>query len=670
MSGLLGFPVLWLRPRCLLACLGAVLLFGRPAAAQSDSSEPLDPIRSIHAAVDSAYVPARVGDTVRVAGRVSGLPRQVGPPERLFIQENGHGLAVDLPSPDPSLRVGDRVEVEGVVAHRYGLAFVRAFHYRASREGAQAPDPLVTTVDSLRRQRYEGLLVQVRGEVTRVGVNNGGAYILVQSASGGEPLAVFAENRHMARIRLDRFEVGDRVEVTGVVAQHDYTAPYTEYYEILPRTASDVQQASVPARYYRNVALIIGAVILLAVIVILTLRREVSRRTRQVNESQARFRRLAEATFEGILIHRDGEVLDINQVLTNMTGYEREAVVGQDARDFLTDATRDLVQDQLDHQREDPYEVVVVRKDGSTFPAEIEAKTVEGEAGEVRIAAIRDITKRKEDEAELLLAKEKAEQVARLKSSLLNNMSHELRTPITGIIGYAELIIDEPPDTHEAFAHQIQKSGHRLSDTLQSVLDMAQIEAGTLDLTVQETDVAAVARDVVDSHRPTADDKDIDLDVSANGEPHLETDRTLVYRILNNLVHNAVKFTPSGFVRVTLRAYSAGMQIAVSDSGIGIDADFRERLFEPFQQESDGRTRHFDGTGLGLAITKHMVDLLGGSIRVETEKGEGSTFRVDLPRYGVSGSTTGSADGEAAENDGASGKSSPPIGEADAERED
>jgi signal transduction histidine kinase len=143
-----------------------------------------------------------------------------------------------------------------------------------------------------------------------------------------------------------------------------------------------------------------------------------------------------------------------------------------------------------------------------------------------------------------------------------------------------------------------------------------------------------------------------------------------VYRILNNLVHNAVKFTPSGFVRVTLRAYSAGMQISVTDSGIGIDTDFRERLFEPFQQESDGRTRHFEGTGLGLAITKHMVDLLGGSIRVETEKGEGSTFRVDLPRYGASGSTTGSVDGGAAENDGASDTDSAPIKEAEADREE
>jgi signal transduction histidine kinase len=247
-------------------------------------------------------------------------------------------------------------------------------------------------------------------------------------------------------------------------------------------------------------------------------------------------------------------------------------------------------------------------------------------------------------------------------------MSHELRTPITGIIGYAELIIDESPETHEAFAQQIQKSGHRLSDTLQSVLDMAQIEAGTLDLTVQETDVASLARDVVNSHRPTADEKDIDLSVSTNGDPHLETDRTLVYRILNNLVHNAVKFTPSGFVRVTLRAYSAGMQIAVTDSGIGIDADFRERLFEPFQQESDGRTRHFEGTGLGLAITKHMVDLLGGSIRVETEKGEGSTFRVDLPRSGVAEATLGRADGEAADDDGASDTDSSPIKEAEADR--
>jgi len=635
------------RSACLVVALLVVGIAGAGAAnvaAQDDL--PLDPIRSIHTPVDSLYVPVRVGDTVRVSGRVSATSGQVGPEERVFIQDRGYGIALDLPSADPSLRVGDRVQARGVIRHRNGLASIQVVDYTATEEASRPPEPLVTTADSLRRQRYEGLLVQVRGEVTRVGSNNGGEYLLVQSTPEGEPMAVFAENRHMSRLRLERFDVGDRIEVTGIAAQHDYTSPYTEYYEVLPRTEADVRQAFIPARYYRNVALIIGALIVLAVVVIVTLRQEVRRRTQEVDESQERFRRLAEATFEGILIHRDGEILDINQVLTDMTGYDRDDVVGQDARDFLTDATRDLVQDQLEHHREEPYEVVVVRKDGSTFPAEIEAKNVEGRDGTVRIAAIRDITKRKEDEAELLLAKEKAEQVARLKSSLLNNMSHELRTPITGIIGYAELIMDEPPETHDAFARHIRKSGMRLSDTLQSVLDMAQIEAGTLDLTVQETNVEGLARDVVDGHRPAADEKDVDLEVSCDGNPTLRTDRTLVYRILNNLVHNAVKFTPAGYVRVTLRSYSAGMHISVTDSGIGIDAEFRSRIFEPFQQESDGRTRHFEGTGLGLAITKHMVDLLGGQIRVDSAKGEGSTFWVDLPRREAK------TDGESVPEDG------------------
>lgn len=615
----------------LVVIAAAGFVSGRAAAQPTPGPPDREPIRQVHLPADSTGIPVRLGERVHVAGRASADPAHVGPPNRVFIQQDGHGIAVDLPAPDAAIDRGDRLVVVGTLRHRYGLPFLRAERYTVNDEPVPV-QPLVTSLDSIRRERYEGLLVHVHGRIMRGGSNNGDTYLLVQSAPGREALAVFVENRHVDRIPLDAYEPGDEVEVTGIVAQHDFTAPFTSYYELLPRTDADVKQARIPARYYRNIALLIGALILLGVIVIVALRREVRRQTRQLADSQKRFRRLAEATFEGVLIHQNGEIVDINQVLTDMTGYDREEVVGRDAREFLTEATRDLVEDHIDHPYEGPYEAVVVRRDGSTFPAEIESKTVERAGSAMRIVAIRNITQRKEDEAELLLAKEKAEQMARLKSSLLNNMSHELRTPITGIIGHAELIMNEPPETHEAFARHIHKSGKRLSDTLQSVLDMAQIEAGTLDPTLQQTDVRAIAENVVSTHRPAASDKDLTLSVACDGDPHLVTDRTVMYRILNNLVHNAIKFTPDGSVEVGLRAYRAGMHITVRDTGIGIDKEFQTRVFKPFQQESNGRTRSYEGTGLGLAITKHMVDLLGGSIRVDSTKGEGSTFRVDVPR--------------------------------------
>jgi signal transduction histidine kinase len=307
-------------------------------------------------------------------------------------------------------------------------------------------------------------------------------------------------------------------------------------------------------------------------------------------------------------------------------------LVGRDFWDVLTESTRDLMREMVESRPDEPYEAVMVREDGTSFPAEIEEKEVEVTDRPVRVAAIRDVTERKKREAEILLAKEEAEQMARLKSSLLNNMSHELRTPITSIIGYAELIMNEPEGPHEDFAARIRQSGKRLSRTLRAVLEMAQIESGTLEVQPREVGILSLMRDVVREYRPMAAEEDLALEVRERiDDATLYTDRTLVYRAVGNIVHNAIKFSEEGPIRIDTDATDAGVRIAVSDSGIGIDPDFRPHLFEPFKQESEGRARTHEGTGLGLALTKRMVDLLGGTIEVESVKGEGSTFVVELP---------------------------------------
>lgn len=221
--------------------------------------------------------------------------------------------------------------------------------------------------------------------------------------------------------------------------------------------------------------------------------------------------------------------------------------------------------------------------------------------------------------------------MARLKSSLLNNMSHEFRTPITSILGYAELILENPDADHARFARNIRRSGKRLSKTLRAVLDMAQLEAESLEVTEREVDVNALVRDVVAEHGDRAREKDIAMEVTEADSCILTTDPQLLERIVSNLVHNAVKFTPTGRVQVEVESHGSTVRIAVSDTGIGIDPSFRTHLFEPFTQESDGRTRTHEGTGLGLALTKRMIDLLGGNVEVESTKGEGTTVVVRVP---------------------------------------
>ncbi|MEP0548017.1 MAG: PAS domain S-box protein [Rhodothermales bacterium] len=234
-------------------------------------------------------------------------------------------------------------------------------------------------------------------------------------------------------------------------------------------------------------------------------------------------------------------------------------------------------------------------------------------------------------------ARQHAEEAARLKSTLLANMSHEIRTPLTGIIGFAEVLAEEsarldPGGDHEEFAWRIGQSGRRLLETLNSVLDLAQLEAGQRRVDLAETDVREVISTTAALLQQHADEKGIALDVALPPSPvRLFTDEGALGRVVTNLVSNAIKFTKAGHVAVTLTERDEGVEIRVADTGIGIRASFLPLLFEAFRQESEGEGRRFEGNGLGLAITQRLVQMLGGTISVESEENAGTVFTVLLP---------------------------------------
>ena len=242
---------------------------------------------------------------------------------------------------------------------------------------------------------------------------------------------------------------------------------------------------------------------------------------------------------------------------------------------------------------------------------------------------------------QLVAAKEQAEEANRLKSAFLANMSHEIRTPLTSIIGFAEAIGETLSAADSAaevsptlrFARLIEKSGRRLLDTLNSVLNLSQLEAGSVQLTPRPLDVRAELADTVDLFTPRAESAGIDLTARLPDQPlTVRADEGALQRILHNLLSNAVKFTESGG-SVTVRATQAdgGAAIEVEDTGIGIAPDFQPDLFDPFKQGSTGTDRSHEGSGLGLAVTKRLVDHLGGTIDVESTPGEGTVFRLWLP---------------------------------------
>jgi PAS domain S-box-containing protein len=372
-------------------------------------------------------------------------------------------------------------------------------------------------------------------------------------------------------------------------------------------------------------------------------RRELEGALQSIRESEERFRRLADATFEGVLVQRGGKIHDANGRAARMTGIDEQDLVGRELADLIDEEERaqtlEFIQYRLDSGLNDlPVEATGVRADGSTYPLEIRVAPALVDGQPVAVTVLRDATRQKRAEAVLREAAEAAEESNRAKSAFLANMSHELRTPLNAVIGFSNIL---RKNRNGSFAERdleyldrIVSNGKHLLALINDVLDLSKIEAGRMELVMERVEVGELARDLFRSFELQARRKGVELRLDMHeGVGSIEGDGHRLKQVLFNLVGNAMKFTDEGAVTLHVAVAEDGVtprRLDVIDSGIGIpDSRIRE-IFDPFQQVDASTTRKYGGTGLGLAISRHLCEMMGFTLGASSIEGEGSTFSIDF----------------------------------------
>lgn len=343
-----------------------------------------------------------------------------------------------------------------------------------------------------------------------------------------------------------------------------------------------------------------------------------------------------------------GTIIYANERFSQISQYPQDELIGQNhrilnsgyhGREFFATMWATIARGKVWHG-----ELRNRKKDGTYYWVGTTIAPLTNESGKPfqYIAIHTDITERKEAEYELMRAKQSADAANQAKSEFLANMSHEIRTPMNAVLGFSELLKDRISDEKsKSYVQGILTSGRSLLSLINDILDLSKIESGKLELEMEPTDPYTICSEVAQVFTFRAEEKGLKLNVTVNpAMPRsLILDEVRVRQILLNLIGNAIKFTETGSVSVRADCVEykgdsskIDLVFSVKDTGIGIPPEQQARIFEAFTQQEGQRTRKYGGTGLGLSITKRLIDMMEGSVSVESIPGQGSTFTVILPR--------------------------------------
>lgn len=340
-------------------------------------------------------------------------------------------------------------------------------------------------------------------------------------------------------------------------------------------------------------------------------------------ESESRFRRLSDASLDGVAISVGGLVREANRAMCDMFGYSFQEIIGMSYEELVAPETRHATKVRVEEELEGSYNSIGVRKDGTRFPIRIHGRPIQLDGKPARVAVVKDL--------------QEFEKVDRLKHEFVSIVSHELRTPLTAMRGALGLLdggaVGEIPPRARELVRVGLNNVNRLIGVVNSILDLEKFEAGRVTLALDTVDPSECINTALSMNQRTADQREIALMISMETTARVYADQERLIQVLDNLISNAVKFSLNGgTVVVRVADENKMVRFEVIDQGTGIAPQMFDRLFRRFSQVDSSDARRQGGTGLGLAVARSIVEAHGGKIAAESEPDVRTVFWFTIPK--------------------------------------
>ena len=361
---------------------------------------------------------------------------------------------------------------------------------------------------------------------------------------------------------------------------------------------------------------------------------------------------LLQAATDGVSFYdRDWKLIYANPAFFSTLGLDSSSYTTSVFNEIIHPDDSDFEEERRKGLASDKYfdcEIKVKHRDGYYINLSTRSVWVSDNKGEQvgTLTISRDITKMKQVHEDLIKANFEAEASSNLKSSFLANISHEIRTPLNSVVGFSNLLLsdDLPKEVKEEYIEHINHNSEKLLQIIGDIIDLSRLESSQIEITYEEASLTSIVNEIIEEARQVIrrNEKPIILNVKNQFEDNgdlIFTDRIWLKRVLNHLMDNAVKFTLDGSIEFSYMKEDSNIFFRIKDTGIGINKENLNRIFEEFRQEIDGHHRPFEGLGIGLTLAKEVIERMGGKIFVQSEKGIGSEFSFTLP-YRPAGSST------------------------------